>query len=120
MIHSTGAEKEIYELLETRKLKANICCHWFSGDKSTLAKLIDLGVYFSVNPAVVQSRRHERVVQNVALDYLLTESDGIVKFKGEVGTPLLMPFVCEEIAKRKKISFEDVVHAIQTNFENFL
>jgi len=120
MIHSTGAEKEIFELLETRKLKTNVCFHWFSGDISILTKLMDLGAYFSINPAVAQSKRHQQVVQTVAMDHLLTESDGTVKFRGEIGTPLLMPFVCKEIAKRKKIPFEAVVQAVQTAFEKYL
>jgi len=120
ILHSTGAEQNLVELLETWKLPRSVCCHWFSGSEATLKRLIDLGCFFSINPAVRRSKRHQRVVSTVALEWFLTESDGPVKFAGEVGTPLLMPFVCEEIARIKKIDNEQVVLAIEENFVKFL
>ncbi|HUT80547.1 MAG TPA: TatD family hydrolase [Candidatus Bathyarchaeia archaeon] len=120
MLHLTRAEKEIYEILNTLKIKGNVCCHWFSGTEEILKKFIDLGCYFSINPAFLRSRNHRKVLEIIELDCLLTESDGPLKFQNEIGSPALMPFLCEEIAKIKKCSLVDLTTIIRSNFNRFI
>ncbi|MHA1212789.1 MAG: TatD family hydrolase, partial [Candidatus Heimdallarchaeota archaeon] len=117
MLHTTGAESAVFDLLSTYELKSNICCHWFSGSQKILQNLIDLGCYFSINPAFLRSINHKRVLEKVPLERLLTESDGNVKFQGKPGSPALMPFMCEKIAHFKNISELELKERI---FENFL
>ena len=50
MLHTTGAERDIVNILTTKSPKVNVCCHWFSGGIKELDALIDMGCYFSINP----------------------------------------------------------------------
>jgi len=120
MLHTTGAENDIVNILTTKSPKVNVCCHWFSGPKKELDKLIDMGCYFSINPAVVKSQRHITVLEKIPMDRLLTESDGPVKFDGKQGSPALMPFLCKKIANRLIIDEEQIVDTVFKNYKKYL
>ena len=120
MLHQTGAEKEILDILTTFQLKGNICCHWYSGPIDVLRELNDLGCFFSINPAFLRSKNHRNILGVVSKEKLLTESDGPVKFQGEPGSPSVMPFLCEKIAEELKLTAEDVSNQIFLNFQAYL
>ncbi len=120
MLHQTGAEEELYEMLSTRKLVVNFCCHWYSGPDKSLKKLIDLGAFFSINPNFLRSKKHRRVLDFVDKQNLLTESDGPVKFQGEQGSPSLIPYLCGEIAKELKIQPNELAKIVKENYERYL
>ncbi|MBK5114094.1 MAG: TatD family hydrolase [Candidatus Heimdallarchaeota archaeon] len=120
MLHQTGAEEELYELLSTSKIDVNFCCHWYSGPDKVLKNLIDLGGYFSINPNFIRSRKHRRVLELVDQHNLLTESDGPVKFQGEQGSPELIPQLCKEITKELMIQPDDFAGIVKENYDNYL
>ncbi|MBN1328427.1 MAG: TatD family hydrolase [Candidatus Heimdallarchaeota archaeon] len=120
MLHLTRAEKEIYEILTTIKMKRNVCCHWFSGSEKILKKLSDLGCYFTINPAFLRSKNHRKVLEIININHLLTESDGPVKFQNEIGSPALMCFLYEKIAEIKNLSLIDLTAIISSNFTCYL
>ncbi len=120
MLHQTGAEKEILDILTTFQLKGDICCHWYSGPIDVLHKLNDLGCYFSINPAFLRSKNHREILNIVSKDKLLTESDGPVKFQGKPGSPSFIPFLCEKLAEEFKASTEEVSNQIFSNFQKYL
>ena len=60
MLHTTGAEKTICEILSTEKLTINVCCHWYSGPEKELRILTNKGCYFSINPAIIRSKNQQR------------------------------------------------------------
>lgn len=120
MIHLTGAEDLVISYLETRKYKVPICCHWYSGVESTLKKLIDLGCYFSINPAITRSKAHKKVIDHISIDRILTESDGPVKYNEEISGPQLMHDVIVYITKEFKLSTEELAMKVKENFKNYL
>ncbi|MFX0172120.1 MAG: TatD family hydrolase [Candidatus Hodarchaeota archaeon] len=99
MLHVKGAEPDIVNFIESSTVPGNHCCiHWFSGLFQTLKKLVDLDCYFSCGPALRYSKKHQKVPKIVPLDRLLSESDGSVKYKGEIGHPGLITVVVKLIA----------------------
>lgn len=120
MIHCTGAEQTLYEILSSFKLSVPVCCHWYSGPEQPLKMLADMGYFFSINPAVVNSKGHQRVLNIVDRHYLLTESDGDVKFQGEPGSPALMPFLYKKIADKLNIPLEELAQCLLENLNRFL
>ena len=78
MLHLTGAEEKIYDILSSANLNVNFCSHWYSGPEKALKKLIDLGSFFTINPAFNKSKNHKKVLELANLDQILTESDGPV------------------------------------------
>ena len=120
MIHQTGAEKDIVDILSTYRKRSNVCCHWYSGESKFLRKLIDLDCYFSINPAFVNSKRHLLVLKNVNINRLLPETDSPVKFQGETSTPLIVKNLYEKIAKELLIDQKELSRLFLTNFQNYL
>ncbi|NHK31585.1 MAG: TatD family deoxyribonuclease [Asgard group archaeon] len=120
MLHTTGAEKDIFQLLSTFQLKVNICCHWYSGHEKILRKLNDMGCFFSINPAFVRSKNHRKILEIVSLERLITESDGPIKSIGITNTPKLMPELISKIAKELKIKNNELAMIILENFSNYL
>lgn len=120
MIHLTGAEKTVYEMLTTINPNCSICCHWYSGPKQILKKLVDLDCYFSINPAISKSKNHEKVLSYSPVDKLLTESDGPVKYKEEKSSPLLTVNLTKYIAEIKKIEEQEMRKQFVKNFKGYL
>jgi TatD DNase family protein len=120
MLHQTKAEQEIFDILTTFNLSNAICCHWFSGEKKVLSELADMGCYFSINPAVMKSKRHQKVLSSVKSSQLLTESDGPVKFEDIAGSPLIIPKVCKFISQKLKINSTELAIEIYNNFQRYL
>lgn len=70
-LHSYGATHEVVELLKQHPIDGAIL-HWWLGDAQTTAEAVDLGAYFSVNPA---NLKHLDVLATVPLNRLLPETD---------------------------------------------
>jgi|SRR5680860_844489 len=74
-IHSRRAESATLDYLEEYEIP-NAVFHWFTGSIAALDRLLNLGYYCSVNPAMLQKPKGQRIVDRIPLDRLLTESDG--------------------------------------------
>ncbi|NHJ48111.1 MAG: TatD family deoxyribonuclease [Asgard group archaeon] len=120
MLHVTGAEKNIFEILSTFKLESKICCHWYSGPEGILKKLRDIGCYFTINPSFQASKNHRKVLENVNLNHLLTESDGPVKFQGKTNSPTIIPSLVTKIATKLEINESKLESIIYQNYLDFL
>lgn len=69
-VHSYGACGEVLDLLGEANLPG-VILHWWLGTPTQTAAAIELGCYFSMNPAMLRNRRST----NIPLDRLLTETD---------------------------------------------
>lgn len=113
-IHSKGAEKEVFEALSSYDIP-NINIHWYSGPEKYLMEGIKRGYYFSITPAVKYSPPVRRTINLVELDHLLLESDGPVKYSGQVGTPSMIKEVLDEVAEIKQAPVDDLETQIYEN-----
>ncbi|TFG24193.1 MAG: TatD family deoxyribonuclease [Promethearchaeota archaeon] len=116
-IHSKGAEKEVFETLSSYHIP-NVNIHWYSGPENFLMEGIKRGYYFSITPAVKYSPLVRKTTNLVELDQLLFESDGPVKYSGQVGTPSMIKDVLKEVAKIKQIPIDDLEAKIYNNTKN--
>jgi TatD DNase family protein len=116
-LHSKGAENLIFDILSSYKIpKVNI--HWYSGPEKYLKIGKDRGYYFSITPAIKYSPAVQKTALLVDIDHLLLESDGPVKFSGEIGTPAMIKDVINRISSIKKINNQEVERRILENTKN--
>lgn len=73
-VHSRKAEKEVLRLVRKYEIP-NVVFHWYSGSLEVLRQLISCGYYVSVNPAMLRSTNGRRIIDNVPLYSVLTETD---------------------------------------------
>ncbi len=68
-MHSAGCSREMVEIV-SRRPRAGLIMHWFSGAPDEAQALADLGCYFSVNGAT-----NREIIELLPLDRVLPETD---------------------------------------------
>ncbi|MFX0188470.1 MAG: TatD family hydrolase [Candidatus Hodarchaeota archaeon] len=113
-IHTKGAEQIVFDSLPSYNIP-DINIHWYSGPEHLLKLGIERGYYFSITPAISYSPAVKKTVMMVNKDHLLLESDGPVKYSGNIGTPAMIRDVLNIISKLKDIHQDELEEQI---FEN--
>lgn len=96
-VHSRGAEEETIERLAAANATAIL--HWYSGAAKHIATAVDAGLWFSVNPAMLQSQKGRKTVAALPKDRVVTETDGpFAKVRGVPCAPSDVPPMVAELA----------------------
>ncbi len=74
-VHSRRAEKDVIDIIGG-SFPGKAILHWYSGSLRELRRAIEFGFYFSVNSAMVKSKSGRKLITNIPLERILTESDG--------------------------------------------
>lgn len=122
-IHVTGAEVDILKYLTDYWDKtASVNIHWYSGPIDVLTKLLDLGCYFSINPAIYYSKSHQDALQKLPIDRVLTETDGDVFYKpmNILGEPSIVTIVLDKISELKNINKSELAESVILNFKEYM
>ena len=84
---------------------------------------MNMGYYLGIGGVVTfqNAKRLKEVVEYAPLDYLLLETDAPYltpqPYRGKRNCSLYLTYVAEEIARIKKVSYEDVVNITRENAE---
>jgi len=118
-IHSRRAEKQVLRVLgENSVEKAHL--HWFTGSIDILREALSLGYYVSFTPSITYSKRIMKIASSTPLERILTETDGPIRFYGELRDQLTMPHhvkhVIKKLAEIHKIEEDEVARIILDNF----
>ena len=113
-LHTKGAEKEVFELLPSYDI-SNINIHWYSGPEKYLKLGIERGYHFSITPAISYSPMVKKVAEKVDKEYLLLESDGPVRYSGQIGVPSMIKNILDDISKIKNIPKVDLEEQLYQN-----
>lgn len=70
-IHSAGATTDVIDQLVQTPITGAVL-HWWLGDRPDTDRALELGCYFSFNPA---GARRKDVIESIPLDRVLTETD---------------------------------------------
>lgn len=73
-IHSRKAESDIVNMIGN-KFNGKIILHYYSGDLYTLKKAIEYGFYFSINAAMIRTNKGKKIISEIPLNRILTETD---------------------------------------------
>ncbi|MDG6902593.1 MAG: TatD family hydrolase [Nitrososphaerota archaeon] len=119
-VHSRNAEDVCLDELGTHRLPS-VLLHWFSGE-SELGRAEQGGYYISFGPALLESRKLQRMAAKYSEDLVLVESDGPVPFAslGGADGPLLAPSVVFKLAEVKGVSFEEMAETTTRNASAYL
>lgn len=88
-IHSRKAADTVLDCLSETPDAGVFILHWFSGNKRQLQRAIDLGCWFSVGPAMLNSKKGKELATLIPKNRILTETDGpFAKAKNKPLSPL--------------------------------
>jgi TatD DNase family protein len=116
-VHCAGAERDTADLLAGSGVERAII-HWYSGPLDVLSRMIEMGLMFSVGPAVLQSDHIRQVARAVPEGQLLTETDnpgGPRWLTGEAGYPGLIRDVVDELARIRDVTPDELASLVRTN-----
>lgn len=119
-VHSRGAERLCLDELASHGLRKTLL-HWFQGEECA-RQASDSGHYVSFGPALIFSKKLERIASKWDPSHILTESDGPVAFASLGGSrgPALIPSVVNKLAEIRGTSFADAEAMIRVNSMAFL
>jgi len=119
-IHSRNAEAKVFELLKEYKIPI-VAFHWYSGSLRLIEKIVGAGYYFSVNPAMIISKKGQNIIAQIPKERVLTETDGpYVKIGNEPARPRDVQVVISFLSSLWKINQPEATQQIYTNFNNIL
>jgi TatD DNase family protein len=119
-VHSRGAERECLEVLDGFSLRS-VLMHWFE-DEGAMGSVVARGYYVSFGPAVLHSKKIQRMASAIDRSLVLTESDGPVSFKplGGADGPVLVPSVVYRLAELWQVPFDDARDEVLDNSLRYL
>jgi TatD DNase family protein len=118
IVHSRKAEEDCVNMLESSRLK-RILMHCFSGNHRLVKRVADNNWYLSIPTNVVRSEHFQKVVGEVDLSRLLTETDApyLSPFKGQRNEPSFVVESIRKIAEIKGMEQTEVENNIFLNYE---
>ena len=119
-VHSRGAEAAALDILGTFRLKS-VLMHWLESEERLPAAL-GRGYFVSFGPAVLYSKKLQRMAKKAPPDQVLTETDFPVAYgplQGAKG-PALVPSVVLKLAGLWGVSFDDARAAVAAGTMRYL
>ena len=119
-IHSRKAEHKTMDLLDEYNVRG-ATFHWFTGDNSALARVVEHGHYLSVNPAMFRSDRARSIISGIPRERVLFETDGpyCKVAKSTVG-PWDVRGVAVQLTRFWRCTVEEVTLQVGQNFRRML
>lgn len=119
-LHTRNAEEICLNELSSYSLKS-VLLHWFQSEElSSYAS--SRGYYVSFGPAILYSKRIQRIAKSYPIDLILVESDGPVKFlvDKKYDGPYLIPSVIFKLSEILSLQYFELVERIASNSINFI
>ncbi|MGC8585923.1 MAG: TatD family hydrolase [Candidatus Micrarchaeia archaeon] len=111
-VHARGAIGEVLDLLEEKGVK-KAHLHFFEGSIEQAKRAERNGYMISIPP--LKSSRRDRIIKNVAIDYIMAESDAPMAGK----SPIDVEKSIQMVALAKGISFEKAAETLLINTKRF-
>ena len=121
LIHSREAAADTMEVMKGygKGLKGVIHCYSYSAEMAK--EYVKMGYYIGVGGVVTfkNARKLKETVREIPLTSIVLETDcpylAPVPYRGKRNSSLYLPYVAEEIAALKQVSFEEVVSQTERN-----
>jgi TatD DNase family protein len=119
-VHSRRAAGDVISVIG-KDYPGKIILHWYSGSIRELKRALNYGFYFSVNSAMVKSKRGRNLISKIPRDRLLTETDGpFIRISGELANPRHVSQVLEGLGEIWSIGFDEARGQVLGNFRDLL
>jgi TatD DNase family protein len=119
-IHSRGAESAVVDVLD-QEYPHPVVFHWYSGTLKTLDAAVGRGHFFSINPAMLLSKKGRSVIERIPPEKVLSESDGpFINVRGRTVIPADIQLVEDGLAKVWGRASSSVRSVVAENFRRIM
>ena len=122
IIHSRDAAKDTLDIMHALHAEEmGGVIHCFSYTKEIAREYLEMGYYFGIGGVITfqNAKKLKETVQYIPIDRILLETDSPYlapdPHRGSRNSSLNLPYVAQEIAALKKISYEEVVDITSEN-----
>lgn len=122
VVHDREAHKDTFDLItENTNGEIDVVMHCFSGSLEFAKECIKKGFYIAIGGVITfkNAKKIHEVAKNIPLENLLLETDAPyltpIPYRGKRNEPAYVKFVAEEIAKIRRISFDEVAEITTQN-----
>lgn len=121
-LHSRSAADQVMDVLESYPNAGIPILHWFSGTIGQLTRAINLGLWFSVGPSMLQSQKGKVILSKIPINKILPETDGpfATRKTGEPWTPGEIDDVIMSLANIHHLTPDEVRSQIIINTNEVL
>lgn len=117
IVHSRQAELKVLELLKSNKME-KVVMHSFTGNKKIATEIISNNWFFSIPPAILNSKHFQFLVEITPIENLLTETDSPYQYTNhEPNKPYFVKYSIEMISKIKNANEKKISEQILTNYK---
>lgn len=118
-IHSRSSAAAV--LNELTEVDGIPILHWFTGTPAQLKKAIDIGCWFSVGPAMLDTKRGRELASMIPVNRILTETDGpFAKHSTKSLFPWQVDFAIKQLAQIWKCEEIEANARVMANFNQLL
>lgn len=119
-LHSRGAERDVLTVLKEFRVSRAVF-HWYSGPLNLIDEALEDGHYFSVNPAMTESTKGQKIIACLPRERVLTETDGpYVKIDGKPVEPADVNIVEQFLSHRWNMPLNEARRTVWENFRRLL
>ena len=119
-IHSRRAARDTINIIGSR-FPGTIILHWFSGTQVELREAIASNYYFSVNSAMVASKKGQELICAIPRERILTETDGpFVEIDRHKCQPTDVGQIIDSISTLWQLPAEEARQRVFANFKEAL
>ena len=121
IIHSRDAAADTLEIMKEHAQGLRGVIHCFSYSKELAREYIKMGFHIGVGGVVTfkNGKKLKEIVEEIPLDRILLETDcpylAPGPFRGKRNSSLYIPYIAEEIANLKGITYDEVVAQTEQN-----
>jgi TatD DNase family protein len=117
-IHSRFSATSIFNELERYPNIGIPIMHWFTGNKTELKKLINLGCWFSIGIGMANTKKGKDCIKIIPSHKIITESDApFSRYKGNIIMPWEMLPTIKILSDIWNISVDEAMNRIKENFK---
>jgi TatD DNase family protein len=113
-IHSRGAERDTIARLAQAQVPAIL--HWYTGPLAAVDDALAAGLWFSINPAMIRSKKAVPLLQQLPPERVLLETDGpFARCGNRPASPADLPETLEHLARLWGRSISEVRTVVLRN-----
>jgi TatD DNase family protein len=119
-VHSRRAASDVISIFGPN-YPGRIILHWFSGSNTEADRAATSGAYFSINPAMLISKRGRALIERLPRERVLTESDGpFVMTAGRPTAPVDARSTVDALAAVWRVDPAEAAALVLQNFSALL
>ena len=114
-LHSRGSAEDTLNIIG-KNFNGTAIMHWFSGKPEFLKNCPD-NVFFSINTAMIKSRKGKEIIKAIKPSQVLTETDGpYVQINGQPTYPWDIKNVIQTLSLRWDKSIQETLKIVSDNY----